>query len=69
MGTWSNESIGLGYHMKIMSFNCHELANPSKKLPLRRLIEINRPDVFLLQETLILNEDVSCILETLLSGW
>ena len=42
---------------------------PPKKLSLRRLIELNCPDVVLLQETLGLNEDLSCILESLLSGW
>ena len=55
--------------MNIMSFNCCGLVNPSKKLSLRCLIEFNHPDVVLLQETLGLNEDVSCILETLLLGW
>ena len=55
--------------MKIMSFNCRGLANPSKKSSLRHLIGFNRPDVVLLQETLGLNEDVSCILESLLLGW
>ena len=55
--------------MNIMSFNCRGLANPSKKSSLRRLIDFNRPDVLLLQETLGLNEDVCCILESLLPGW
>ena len=55
--------------MKIMSFNCGGLANPSKKSYLRRFIEFNGPDVVLLQETLGLNEYVSYILEMLLLGW
>ena len=55
--------------MKIMSFNYRGLVNSSKKSYLRRLIDFNRPDVVLLQETLGLNEYVSCILETLLLGW
>ena len=69
LGTWSSESLVWGYHMNIMSFNCRGLANPSKKLSLWPLIEFNLPDVVLLQETLGLNEDVSCILESLLMRW
>ena len=52
--------------MKIISFNCHGSENPSKKMSLRRLIDLNDPNVVLLQYNLGLNEDVSCILETLL---
>ena len=55
--------------MKIMSFNCCGLENLSKKSSLWCLIEFNFPDVVLLQETLGLNEEVSCNLETLLLGW
>lgn len=69
MGSWNSESTEWGYHMKIVSFNCRGLVNPSKKTSLQCLIEINRLDVVLLQETLGLNEDVSCILESLLPGW
>ena len=39
------------------------------KNSLQRLIKFNCPDVVLLQETLGLNEDVSCILETLIPSW
>ena len=44
------------------------VGEPSKKSSLQRLIDFNRPNVVLLQETLGLNEEVSCILETLLPG-
>ena len=54
--------------MKIMSFNCRGLTNPFKKLSLGRLIDLNRLDIVLLQETLGLNVEVYSILETLLPG-
>ena len=55
--------------MKVMSFNCRGLASPLKKSSLRRLVELNQPDVILLQETLGCSEEVVRGLETLLSGW
>ena len=55
--------------MKVMSFNCRGLASPLKKSSLRRLVELNQPDVILLQETLGCSEEVVRVLETLLSGW
>ena len=45
------------------------VGDPLQKSSLRHLIDFNRPDVVLLQETLGLNEYVSIILETLLPGW
>ena len=55
--------------MKVMSFNCRGLASPLKKSSLRRLVELNQPDVILLQETLGCSEVVIRVLETLLPGW
>ena len=55
--------------MKIMSFNCRGLASLLKKSSLRRLVELNQPDVILLQETLGCSEEVVRVLETLLPGW
>jgi len=55
--------------MKILSFNCRGLANPSKKSSLRRVIDLNCLDVILLQETLGLSDDVTKSLELLLPGW
>jgi exonuclease III len=55
--------------MKVLSFNCRGLANPSKKSSLRRLVEQSSPDVILLQETLGDSVSVVKTLETLLPGW
>jgi len=55
--------------MKILSFNCRGLASLIKKTSLRRLVDLNQPDIVLLQETLGNSEDTVKILETLLPGW
>ena len=38
--------------MKLMSLNCRGLAGPQKISALRRVIELEHPDVVMLQETL-----------------
>jgi exonuclease III len=55
--------------MRILSFNCRGLANPSKKSSLRRLVEQSSPEVILLQETLGDSVSVVKALETLFPGW
>jgi exonuclease III len=55
--------------MKILSFNCRGLANPSKKSSLRRLVELISPEVIFLQETMGVSESVVSVLESLLPGW
>jgi exonuclease III len=55
--------------MRILSFNCLGLANPTKKPSLRRFIEKTSPEVILLQETLGDSVSVTKSLETLLPGW
>lgn len=55
--------------MKLMSFNCRGLASPLKRSSLRRLVELNHPDVILLQETLGCSEEIVRVLESLLPGW
>lgn len=52
--------------MKIVSFNCRELANPSKKSSLKRMVETILSDVILLQETMGMNDVNKNALETLL---
>jgi exonuclease III len=58
-----------GYKMKIMSFNCRGLANPHKKLTLKRVVINDHPDVILLQDTLGDGEVVQAALETMFPGW
>jgi hypothetical protein len=55
--------------MKILSFNCHGLVNPTNKSSLRRLIDQTSPKVILLQETLGASVTVTKSLENLLPGW
>jgi endonuclease/exonuclease/phosphatase (EEP) superfamily protein YafD len=55
--------------MRVLSFNCRGLANPSKKLSLRRLVELNSSEVILLQETLGDSATVVKALESLFPGW
>jgi len=55
--------------MTILSFNCCGLANPSKKLSLQRLVDLNSPDAILLQETLGVSETMVKDLESLFPGW
>ena len=38
--------------MKIMSFNCQGLAGPLKRPALRRVVDVEHPDILLLQEIL-----------------
>ena len=38
--------------MKWLSFNCRWLASPTKRLALKRLLEVEKVDAILLQETL-----------------
>ena len=38
--------------MKLMSFTCRGLASPIKKSSLRRLVDLNQPDIVLFQETM-----------------
>jgi len=55
--------------MKIMSFNCRGLAGPLKRPALRRVIDLEHPDVLLLQETLGEMGAVKARLEGMLPGW
>ena len=55
--------------MKLMSFNCRRLASPIQKSSLRRLVDLNQPDIVLLQETMGISEDVVRLLKVLLLGW
>jgi exonuclease III len=38
--------------MKIIYFNCRGLAGPLKRIALYRLVDLNQPDIMLLQETM-----------------
>jgi len=55
--------------MKIMSFNCRGLAGPLKRPALRRVLDLEHPDVLMLQETLGEMEAVKSKLEGMLPGW
>jgi len=55
--------------MKIMSFNCRGLAGPLKRPALRRVIDLEHPDILMLQETLGEMEAVKSKLEAMMPGW
>ena len=55
--------------MKIMSFNCRGLAGPLKIPTLRWVVELEHPDVMLLQETLGVGDVIKAKLESWFLGW
>jgi hypothetical protein len=55
--------------MIILSFNCRGLANPSKKLAIKRLVDLHQPSVLLLQETMMEGEKTMLTLSFSLLGW
>lgn len=55
--------------MKCLSFNCKGLANPNKKMALRRMIELEKLDVIFLQDTLGDGEAIINMFKSLLPGW
>ena len=55
--------------MKFMSLNCRGLANPLKRSTLRRVIELEHPDIVRLQETLVVGDVVKIRLESWFLGW
>jgi len=55
--------------MKCLSFNCRGLASASKKLALRRLIEVEPIDIILLQETLGMVDHISQSLHSMIQRW
>lgn len=55
--------------MKWISFNCRDLAIPSKKLALKRLLDLEPCDIIFLQETLGMAEKITLVLHSLKPGW
>ena len=55
--------------MKILCFNCRGLTIPSKKLSLKRLVDVLVHDVLLLQETMGNSDVVVGFLKYLLPYW
>jgi hypothetical protein len=55
--------------MIILSFNCRGLANPSKKLSIKRLVDLHQPYVLLLRETMMEGEKTMLTLFFSLLGW
>jgi hypothetical protein len=55
--------------MIILSLNCIGLANPSKKLSLKRLIDVHSPSIMFLQETMMDEDRATKILSLVLLGW
>jgi exonuclease III len=55
--------------MKLMTFNCRGLVGPLKRPSLKRVVNLEHPDVILLQETLGKGEEVKSRLEGMFSGW
>ena len=51
--------------MKIMSFNCRGLASPLKKPALQKVVDLEHPDIMLLQETL----GVGDVVQERLENW
>jgi hypothetical protein len=55
--------------MEILSLNCSGVVSPSKKSVLQRLVELNQPDIIVLQETLGDEAVFTPFLETTLKRW
>ena len=54
--------------MKIMSFNCRGLVGPRKRSALRRVFDLEHPDIIMLQETLGIGEVIKSRLELWFPG-
>ena len=54
--------------MKLMSLNCQGLAGPQKRSALRRVVDLDRLDILLLQETLGVGEEMKFRLESWFGG-
>ena len=55
--------------MNILSFNYRGLAGPHKRSALRRVVEIDQPEIILLQETIGDGLEVKTNLESWFGGW
>ena len=55
--------------MKILSFNCRGLVGPQKISALQRVVEIDQPEIMLLQKTLGEGLEVKAKLECWFGGW
>jgi hypothetical protein len=55
--------------MKLMTSNCRGLVGPLKRPTLKRVVNLENPDVILLHEILQKGEEVKSQLEGMLSGW
>jgi hypothetical protein len=55
--------------MIFLSHNCRGLANPSKILAIRRLIDIHNPSLLILQETMMDGETAVKLFSSSLPGW
>ena len=55
--------------MKFRSFNCRGLAGPLKRPALRRVVDLEHPDVIILQETLGVGDVIKEKLESWFQGW
>ena len=55
--------------MKIRSLNCRGLAGPQKRSVLRRVVDLDHPDILMLQETMGVGVDIKVRLEIWFRGW
>ena len=55
--------------MKFLSLNCRGLASTRKTLSLKRVIQVQKLDIILLQETLGTEEEVSRVLSSISSSF
>ena len=55
--------------MKIISFNFRGLAGPLKRPALQRVVDLEHPDIMLLQETLGVGDVIKEKLENWFLGW
>ena len=55
--------------MKIMSFKCRGLVDPLKRSTLKRVVDLEHPDVIMLKETLGIGYVLKSKLESWFSGW
>ena len=54
--------------MKITSFNFWGIAGPQKRSVLQRVVDLDRPDIWLLQETMGAGEEIKSRLESWFGG-
>ena len=59
----------MGSQKKFLSLNCKGLASTRKKIALKRVVQVQKLDIIILQETLGTEEEVSRVLSSISSSF